>query len=770
MPGDEIRPASLGPRVGSTARNGTWNGRLKAIAPAPVYGGTDSQASENYLIYREYRDVYDQSYRRDMADDWAFARHGRHWTDPEIAELAANGQAPIVFNHAGRILEQYTARVAGRLPQMTVLPRVAATIEIAEVLGDVLKYIQHISRLGVTGPEIVMEMLGRGSSNALVYWDPNADSGRGDVVIAHPSSLECMWDPSLRDPLGETAEHAVVSGLRAKTLLAQQYPEHREAIESAAPDYHDEDYVSIDRGSPANQRGFAWGDIGRRNRDQVRVIDRFTRILQDHLLLEDPLTGEAMALLAATEEKTARELAADWDAMIRREFPDSAGVEIPIRKVGVWRIREVTSLTTSAGISRRGGDYGGYLLTDRVLPISRYPLIPFFNNFDGSPFSQSEVRILKSPNEFFNKMMSLGVKQATGLASGGKVLVHEDSGAYEEMQQKAGKPNAVIRWRGDQEWQRPSLMAPAPFSEAPISLASLAQRFMDSTSGMFQELQGAGADSRESARLRAIRNEESSQRPDLKLRAIEAAWAVVGEVAIEMAQTAYRGPKVFSISDQAAEIRSMTVNQAGPRGTRVHRTFDGREVMGSLNTGRYGVVVAPGSTKPTSRAERFEEAMTLRTMGAVDNLAVLETWDSPKAREIAGRMSEIAQAQQAVQGLQGQLQESERRRFVAENETARARERTELEQLRGDIETELARFKTELGAMRQAVERGVVRAEAEIRVAEGAARNAIRAAEAAATAEPTGSPGLRPRGRGKGGKNERASSSSTRRPSGTRRS
>lgn len=762
MPGDEIRPESLGPRLGTPRQNGTWSGRLKAIMPAPVYGGTDSEASENYTIYREYRDTY-ETYRKDMADDWAFARHGRHWTDAEIAELATNGQAPIVFNHAGRILEQYAARVAGRVAQSTVLPRVAGTIELAEVLGDILKYIYHISRMTTLSPAVVMESLGRGSSNAFVYFDQNADYGRGDVVIGHPSAFEILWDPSLRDPLGETAEHVLVSGLRAKALLAQQYPEHREAIESAAPDYHDEDYQSIDRGSPLNQRGWAWGDTIRRNRDQVRFICRYTRILQEHLMLEDPLTGDAMALLPATEEREARRMAAEWDAMIGREFPDSAGVEIPIRRVNVWRVREVKSLTTVGTRSKRKSDYGGYLIEDRVVPISRYPIVPFFNNFDGSPFSQSEVRILKSPNEFFNKMMSLGVKQATGLASGGKVLVHEGSGAYEEMQQKAGKPNAVIRWRGEQPWQKPELMPPAPFSEAPITLAQLAQRFMDSTSGMFQELQGAGGEARESARLRSIRNEESSQRPDQKLKAIEAAWGVVGEVAIEMAQAAYRGPKVFSISDTANEIRTMAVNQAGPNGARVHRTFSGREVMGSLNAGRYGVVVAPGSTKPTSRGERFEEAITLRTAGVpIPNDVILEAWDHPKAREVAARMGEMEQMGQKIQQLQQQLEESERRRITAETETDRARRAKELEQTRGDLETLMAQFKARLTTIESRVESGAVRAQADIRIAQADAERTIRAAEEAATAEPTGSPGSRPRGRGNRGKNERASGKAAR--------
>ena len=115
--------------------------KTRAIGPEM---GTDTQADENFLVYREYRGAY-RGYHVQMEEDWEFARLGMQWTEDEVQALKANGQAPIVVNQLRRIVEQYIAMMAGRAPRWRVVPRVAGATEVANILSDLLSYNWDIS-------------------------------------------------------------------------------------------------------------------------------------------------------------------------------------------------------------------------------------------------------------------------------------------------------------------------------------------------------------------------------------------------------------------------------------------------------------------------------------------------------------------------------------------------------------------------------------------------------------------------------------------------
>lgn len=63
------------------------------------------------------------------------------------------------------------------------------------------------------------------------------------------------------------------------------------------------------------------------------------------------------------------------------------------------------------------------------------------------------------------------------------------------------------------------------------------------------------------------------------------------------------------------------------------------------------VEIEAGSSLPTSRMARREEAMELFGSGAIDQQALLEAYEYPNAEEILQRMQEAAQAQQEAQAM-----------------------------------------------------------------------------------------------------------------------
>jgi hypothetical protein len=59
---------------------------------------------------------------------------------------------------------------------------------------------------------------------------------------------------------------------------------------------------------------------------------------------------------------------------------------------------------------------------------------------------------------------------------------------------------------------------------------------------------------------------------------------------------------------------------------------------------KFSLIVKAGSSAPTSRQSRIAEADALRSMGAIDNQAVLEAHAWPHWQDVVKRMQEEAEA------------------------------------------------------------------------------------------------------------------------------
>lgn len=673
-----------------------WDSALRAIAP-DNRGRT--AAVENLELYREYRDGY-RSHLEAMEVDWEFGRLGIQWTQNEIDELEDAGQPDIVFNQCRRITEQYVAMLAGRAPRWAVAPRLAGAVPVARVLADLLSYCWDISRGRTQVAQTIINSVVMGTGAMGAFLDPNEDYGRGDVIVRDINPRTLFIDPSIRDPFARDAEHLILSQLVPRTRVAQEHPEYREMIEKAASDTSDEDWVNS-TGS-ARDRRYTWaeGDNTHVRRDPLRVIDRYTKILQPHWLVLEPSTGEPFDLIPKENWRRVRKLVEQADAALRSRFPDSAGVEVTVREVNVWRVRQVRSLTTGPRYAYSGTPQAADTLLDRVLPITRYPVVPLFHIFTGSPFALSEIRDVRSVQEFINKMFSLLVKSATGIASGGQWLVPKESGAMEEIEKKGAKPNAVIGYAGGPAG-KPEKTIPGVLPQGHFALIEKAESVMDAITGMSAQLQGVALGDRESAQLRAIRNEEATRRPDQKLAALEEMLSELGQVQIEMAQAFYRDRKVFSLSDTAGKLQATAID---PESGQIVR-LDGETIYGSINVGQYAVRVIPGSTKPTNRMEKLAEAIQIGTIlsGASAGVAnmMAEYLDDPVLRDGALAIAQERSLQPQMAQMQEEIQRLGRRLQISENESLNARKAVDVAQADAALAKKLVAFEAELGTIKR---------------------------------------------------------------------
>ncbi len=655
--------------------------KTKAIGP---HVDEKNLAYENWEIYSETRSMY-TGYHNEQESDWAFAA-GLQWNTEDRAALAANGQAPLVFNHLRRIVEQYTSLMAAAAPSWNVVPRLAGSRPMAAIHADILSYIWEQSDGNRVLQEGIRDMITRGTANLRAYWDPYADYGRGDLRFEFLPSSCTYWDVSSRDFLGSDAEYVVWSQLVGKSRLAQKYPEHRKMIEEAAPDHADEDARGHDRFNAWGTKGYAAGDSLKADRDQLRIITRYVKIQQPHIVILDELSGEPVDVVPSNREGEIRDLVASVNAQLRGASATAEEITVRTQEVQLCRIREITSVTTAGRRYKwdRMPERSGVVLADQIMPISRYPIVPLHNpsTHVGNPFPASEVRDIKGVQEFINKMMSLTTKAATGVASGGQWLVHLESGATDEIEEKGNLPNAQINWSGPPELA-PTKIPAIPLPEGHFAMIAKAEQIMDSVSGMNAALQGQ-SDGRESARVRAIRNEEAGRRPDLKVRGLESAISALGRVMLEMSQHVYTDRKVFSISDAAGELRQVVIDSGQNL-----VDMDGQRLLGNINTGQYHVQVVPDSTKKPQRERIFGEAMELASIGFIDNQAFSQLVDNPILAEAADRMSQAKQAQQTIAQLQKHVSDMERRLEIERNETRRAKERAEVAQFDSALDKQI---------------------------------------------------------------------------------
>jgi len=175
--------------------------------------------------------------------------------------------------------------------------------------------------------------------------------------------------------------------------------------------------------------------------------------------------------------------------------------------------------------------------------------------------------------------------------------------------------------------------------------------------------------------------EYGQRRIKSKLDDVEGSLTQLGKVVLQLIPYVYDEERTIRLLQPNNIMKETVLNQAiaNEFGTVVEKVND-------VSVGQYDVQVVSGSILPTNRYALLEYYMQLYQMGIIDQVEILKKTDVADADGVMERVGmirnlqgQLAQAQEEIKRLQGDLQTSDR-------EAIQARKRVEVEKFGSQLD------------------------------------------------------------------------------------
>ena len=213
-------------------KNSDNNGVKKSIV---------DETHELFKLYQDKRDHWEKQAREDQE-----YRLGRQWTKEQIDTLESRGQAAVVVNRIHPAVETAKAMLTANRPSFKVSPREDSDVKVANVLNQLLTYMYDISDGRTAIRKAIDDYYVCGMGYIMVYQNPTADAGKGEVMIKDIDPMDVYVDPNARDTYFDDAENIIISRNFTKAQAKAMFPQYKKAIQAASGNY-ESDQIITDR-------------------------------------------------------------------------------------------------------------------------------------------------------------------------------------------------------------------------------------------------------------------------------------------------------------------------------------------------------------------------------------------------------------------------------------------------------------------------------------------------------------------------------------------
>ena len=238
-------------------------------------------------LYKRKRDVWETQAREDQE-----YRLGRQWTTEQTRVMESRGQAPVVVNRIHPAVETAKAMLTANRPSFKVSPREDSDTKVANVLNSLLTYMYDLSDGRTVIRKAIDDYYVTGLGYLMVYQDPLADDGKGEVIFKDIDPMDVYVDPNSRDPFFDDAENIIISRNFTKEQAKALYPQYKNAIDAASSSY-DSDSIITGR---SDDTGLTFpGDIdtlAEGDNDYVRGYERYYKVSVNMYRVHESYTGK----------------------------------------------------------------------------------------------------------------------------------------------------------------------------------------------------------------------------------------------------------------------------------------------------------------------------------------------------------------------------------------------------------------------------------------------------------------------------------------------
>jgi len=626
----------------------------------------DPRAKANQELFRKWSDS-----RKDWDDE---ARNdvdfylGNHFTSDESDELKSRNQADVPMDRTSPAVEKLKSVMTARPPGFTAIPREDSDVKIAKLWRIILGYIWETSQGDAQMKQAIHDYAVTGLGYLFVFIDHESDFGRGDVKFTHVDPFRVYVPPSTRNRWLDDAEGVILSTILTGDQLIDLYPalgpqidpETGEMVPGIIEDldtYSDEDYPSssmqntMQTFTPAEVDSKAvWPE------EKYQILERFFKIKVPFYRIVDIQTGQESVL----DTEGFNQFLQENPGVFERGLMD-------FEEVFQTRIASIASI-------------GEYFLYENVMNCQYYPIVPLPNIWTGTPYPKSDVSRARPMQKLLNKLWSLALSHAQSSA-GLKLLVPVGSAIHgvERLEQDWANPNAVIEI--DTSQGEPHYPAPQPLASEFYKLIQQCEFYIDFTFGLPEMMHGFPEKAPDTVRGTERMISLGTERPKSKLRDIEFSISRLSIIMYHMSKGHYNYQKIFRLAQPNNDISEVMANYYDDTSASVLDIMRDR-----LNIYQHDIQIESGSTLPTSKWAELGVYMEAFQMGIVDDIEVLKKHPEIFDKEgIIKRKSLLAQAQQhiaqleeQVKSLQGDLQTSQR-------ESVQDRKRVAVEKFKGKL-------------------------------------------------------------------------------------
>lgn len=236
-------------------------------------------------LYKQKRDSWEVQAREDQE-----YRLGRQWTKEQEETLKSRGQAPIVVNRIHPAVETAKALLTANRPSFKVSPREDSDTRVANVLNQLLTYMYDISDGRTIVRKAIDDYYVTGLGYILVYQNPQADAGKGEVMIKDIDPFDVYVDPNARDPFFSDAENIIISRTFTKAQAKEMHPQYKKAIEAATGSY-ESDQIITDR---VDNTALSFpGEIDTMEEDDyIRGFERYYKVMELAYRIHESFSGK----------------------------------------------------------------------------------------------------------------------------------------------------------------------------------------------------------------------------------------------------------------------------------------------------------------------------------------------------------------------------------------------------------------------------------------------------------------------------------------------
>tara|TARA_R100001594_G_scaffold32334_1_gene60051 strand:+ start:1001 stop:3214 length:2214 start_codon:yes stop_codon:yes gene_type:complete len=679
---------------------------------------TDPQVQLTHDLLKEYSSARSK-WAKQATEDNEF-RSGVQWKDEHVKTLRERAQEPVVVNVVHSAVEQAKALLTTNKPRFQSTGRENSDTKTGRIFSELMTWIWDNSNGNVQLKQVVDDYYVKGMGALYAYYDPNADYGKGEIMLKSVNPHDLYLDPASKDPFCQDSAHIIVAKKHMKSQLLLEYPDYADLIQSAvqtnyiSPEtttrfgLHDEQVTS----NVGNDRRLGDDDI------ELEVMERYTKVKQPYIRAYNPLENEEDILTAEDFEEYLknpavivtttdgeqihtestmvdkyRELYENTDGMYHmvpnpmtgqpmmqpgkespNMIPNSTTVIelIPYKKLvdgGTITINEITIDHIEMCCSI--GDVQLFMTT---IPIEHYPIVTFMNRHNRNPYPISDVRLVKGLQEYINKIRSLIVAHASS-STNVKLLIPRGSMNKQQLEAEwARAGTAVIEF--DPELGQPIVAGPVPLPNELYKNESDAKADIERILGIYALMQGDQGAAPQTYKGTIALDEFGQRRIKSKKDDIEAGLNQMGKVIIQFIQAYYSSEKTIRLMNPNALPTEITINQD------IYNPVTGMfvERLNDVTIGKYDMIVVSGSTLPSNKWARFEYYMQLYQTGLIDQVEVLKQTDVADMEGVLERNDQRNQMANQIQQLQAQVKQLSGDLQTAQRESVQDRKRVEVKE------------------------------------------------------------------------------------------